>query len=924
MKTLLRMKVFLVVAGLLLGGVSVWAAGYTRTLNEELSVPGYKAKAFYNFQNNTPAVLPTDGDLRYRDGDIWGFHNFGSGGRTATATIPVAAGEILVIQKYATEATTINRGVENAGLSSSTGYCVFDITETANDVAFTVPRYGGIVAALVMEKDANVETANYTIKYMSGDKVVKTTEGSITVGTVVVTEASFFAEDTKYFRADSEPENFTIRSGSNEFTVKVRVAETFSYSLKSNLGGVIAEGKGWEGETATVPYPRYVLTADGFYESDVTNKEYRKPIALSANNVSETVNYAKKDVKDVVFYAEGEDIEGMTESTKDNIPVRASNAKAGVSSEEVLITTLPVGKYVFHIGMFTSKSNDKFTEASVLNIGIGGETESFVFEGVNLSEKASKEYELNSPTEIKYLGTSTWSDAQLDYIWIEKTGDAEAEPEPEVKEPILTLKGKVGEEVTLTLGVYDYSDIYSVDFGDGTLKTDSVGYQNGGVKDENGKTPEGTEHASATEFKGTVSGDGIIKVYGTSDLWLVRIAGDALPEEFKAIKKVRELSISSGTFETLDLTGVDSLTSISVTNTPIRTINVSNNPELTSLTVIHTTVSAYNESPLESIDVSKNAKLSSINLGSSFYRPGKLTTVDLSANKALTNVVISNNKLTSIKLPEGAAISQLSVDMNELETLDLSKLGSIKSIQANDNKLTSVDLSKMVNGSSLNFYLQNNQLEGTLDLTHIETFANVHVHNNKLTSVKVNDVTKQFYVDGNNMTLATIPAQPAGLSSASKTKQFHYAPQAALEVAESITGNGELDLTSQLTVAKGELNPDGYTAWLENATTTYGFVTAEGTALVEGTDYEVVEPGKFKFVKAQTEKVHAVMLNSAFPKFTEAAPFVTTEFTVDETVGIQNVNAADAAGKVYNLQGVEVKQPQKGLYIQNGKKMVSK
>ena len=489
-------------------------------------------------------------------------------------------------------------------------------------------------------------------------------------------------------------------------------------------------------------------------------------------------------------------------------------------------------------------------------------------------------------------------------------------------DPILTLKGNVGDEVTLTLGVYAYSDIYSVDFGDGTLKTDSVGYQNGGVKDENGNTPEGTEHASATEFKGTVSGDGIIKVYGASDLWLVRITGNALPEELKAIKKVRELSISSGSFETLDLTGVDSLTSISVTNTPIRTINVSNNPELTSLTVIHTTVSAYNESPLESIDVSKNAKLSSINLGSSFYRPGKLTTVDLSANKALTNVVISNNKLTSIKLPEGAAISQLSVDMNELETLDLSKLGSVKNIQANDNKLTSIDLSKMVNGSSLNFYLQNNQLEGTLDLTHIETFANVHVHNNKLTSVKVNDVTKQLYVDGNNLTLATIPAQPASLSSASKTKQFHYAPQAALEVA--LTDNGELDLTSQLTVAKGELNPDDYTAWLENATTTYGFVTADGTALVEGTDYEVVEPGKFKFVKAQTEKVHAVMLNSAFPKFTEAVPFVTTDFNVSTATGIQNVNATDAAGKVYNLQGVEVKQPQKGLYIQNGKKMVSK
>lgn len=141
-----------------------------------------------------------------------------------------------------------------------------------------------------------------------------------------------------------------------------------------------------------------------------------------------------------------------------------------------------------------------------------------------------------------------------------------------------------------------------------------------------------------------------------------------------------------------------------------------------------------------------------------------------------------------------------------------------------------------------------------------------------------------------------------------------------MAVEESVA---ELDLTAQLTVEQGELNPADYATYL-TGTTTFSFVTATGTALVEGTDYEATAPGKFKFLKEQTEKVHAVMLNEAFPKFTAAAPFVTTEFTIPESVGIKTLNTATAAGKVYNLQGVEVQQPVKGLYIQNGKKVLVK
>ena len=45
----------------------------------------------------------------------------------------------------------------------------------------------------------------------------------------------------------------------------------------------------------------------------------------------------------------------------------------------------------------------------------------------------------------------------------------------------------------------------------------------------------------------------------------------------------------------------------------------------------------------------------------------------------------------------------------------------------------------------------------------------------------------------------------------------------------------------------------------------------------------------------------------------------------DTTTAIENVeNGTITTGKVYNLQGQEVKSAQKGIFIQNGKKVVLK
>ena len=434
-------------------------------------------------------------------------------------------------------------------------------------------------------------------------------------------------------------------------------------------------------------------------------------------------------------------------------------------------------------------------------------------------------------------------------------------------EQVLPLAGQPGTEVSLTIGVYDRYDIYGVDFGDGVIVADTVCAENGGLRDEEGAEVAGTTHKTATVFAGTVAGEGTIKVYGKSDIWMLSVQGNAVPAEFRAgmEEKIQNLQLSGLNVDEIDFSKMTMLTSLSVNNSPVSHIDVSKNAELKSLTVLCTNQSEY-EPQLKSIDLSGNPKLEYLNLGSSFYKAGQLTSIDLSNNPALQTIVIGNNKLTSITLPAGAELTQLSLEQNELTELDLSVLGSLKSIQVNNNQLKSLDLSKMVEGSSINVNVSNNQLE---ELTIPVPVRALEAQNNQLTKVSIVDATYSCKLENNRLTIGTLPVKPAGLNSAAKTRRFTYAPQAALEVPAEVE---EIDLTAQLT-AQGILDAP--------ATTTFGFqLSQSGAALTEGTDYTVVAPGKFKFIKAQPEQVIATMKNDALPLFDGDNVFKTTPFAV--------------------------------------------
>lgn len=206
METRLLQRILLMLLLVTLEAGSIWADDLTEYYN----ISGYESynKTFFNFKTNSPAVLPTSGDLRYREG--YGLHNFGSGPRSAVVSIPVASGDLLVLQQYNDAyPTTINRGSKNDALSSSTGFQCFNISEDANDITISTPRYGGVIAVLVFS-----QKYSYIVNASDGANTLRTiATGIVSMGSsVTISYPQYILKDnTLYNIANNGSGNWFIK-----------------------------------------------------------------------------------------------------------------------------------------------------------------------------------------------------------------------------------------------------------------------------------------------------------------------------------------------------------------------------------------------------------------------------------------------------------------------------------------------------------------------------------------------------------------------------------------------------------------------------------------------------------------------------------------------------------------------------------------
>lgn len=411
-------KLFTLIALCLGISSGAWAAGYVRTLNDGITVSGYTFSALYNFQTNTPEVLPTSGDLRYRDGNIWGLHNFGSGTRSATVTISVKENDLIILQDYNGTAT-ITGCSANATASAATGYLCFNVAADANSITISTPRYGGVVAAVVMNKDNTAENADYNIICKYGDVELSSTTINGVVGeTPTFTTNPIWKSDVKYIYESDDLGSKTIASdNSTTVTLQYRLANSYTYSIASSVPGVNYNGTAYEGENVTVSVPRYINVAGTLYETPTNGGDWYHHTYAMNDNVNATITYNATSITNVVLYAEAEELPGATSGNGNG--TRTSKGLTGFGAN-LPVTTLTPGKYVIRIH---GANGNSASRAVAFKNGDDAIAEFTIAGSNNNQEYSSAEFTIMADADITLTAEGSQASG-VDWFYIQKTGEA--------------------------------------------------------------------------------------------------------------------------------------------------------------------------------------------------------------------------------------------------------------------------------------------------------------------------------------------------------------------------------------------------------------------------------------------------------------------------------------------------------------------
>ncbi|WP_405562327.1 leucine-rich repeat protein [Polaribacter sp. Asnod6-C07] len=204
------------------------------------------------------------------------------------------------------------------------------------------------------------------------------------------------------------------------------------------------------------------------------------------------------------------------------------------------------------------------------------------------------------------------------------------------------------------------------------------------------------------------------------------------------------------------LTGIEAFINITELNCNynnyISSIDISANTALTSL--------ACNGNVITSLDVSNNTALKYLDCANNL-----IPSLDVSANTALTTLACNGNLLTSLDVSQNTLLINLWCHINQLTSLDVTNNINLEFLTLYINQLTSLDVTNNINLEFLTLYI--NQLT-SLDVSNNTVLEQLHCSNNQLTSLDVsnnraltrlscaiNQLTSLNVANGNNSNIVT-------------------------------------------------------------------------------------------------------------------------------------------------------------------------
>ncbi|MDE6277648.1 MAG: hypothetical protein K2M06_06020 [Muribaculaceae bacterium] len=223
--------------------------------------------------------------------------------------------------------------------------------------------------------------------------------------------------------------------------------------------------------------------------------------------------------------------------------------------------------------------------------------------------------------------------------------------------------------------------------------------------------------------------------------------------------------------------------------------------------------------------------------------------IDLTWNKSLTKVDLSNNSLTSMDFSaltgqyEKLLLRDVNLSNNKLTSIEYRIPNCLWNVDYSNNELAAVSLTKMSEVKSLN--LSGNKLTA-VDLRDLEAIENLDLSDNHLTEVVLQDYLplKSLDVRYNDMSFASMPLP-------GRVSDYTYAPQNEIALPEK---------APVVSLYSYEFTTDA-------GSTDFTWYMAETGApvVMEGNIRD--NNGRFFFTNPDLGKIYCALTNPAFPDF---------------------------------------------------------
>ena len=312
----------------------------------------------------------------------------------------------------------------------------FDITEAINKadgrkatiLVYELAPAGGYIKNPVVK----IESTNELVYKVTFTETGEAEGVKVTVNDQDATNGISLPNGTYSFTANAAhckdyTGEFTVADEDLNVEFEITPREVWSYTVNAvDANGdflkELSKGEGYEEENVTYYFPGYYLQGNTLLSKSNYKRDpyYGETELLDSNGKVFEVKYDGTHVSDVVFYKEAEDIDEFISKNTNNAPIRCSNGLGGIVDGEVILTTLPAGKYQIHGQVWGTKG---------LTAGVKIKATSEEEEDQNLwtlestgslKSGESDEFTLEKETALYVYTTSGNDNRMLDYIYITK------------------------------------------------------------------------------------------------------------------------------------------------------------------------------------------------------------------------------------------------------------------------------------------------------------------------------------------------------------------------------------------------------------------------------------------------------------------------------------------------------------------------